>query len=111
MANNYIQPGDNITIEAPANVTSGAPVFAGKIVGIAMGKAAMGAAVDVATSGVFEMRKVADEDIHLGDSIFWDVGYHLVTFDDDSGVNLKLGVAVETAGESTSTVRVRLSGF
>lgn len=109
MATNFIQRGDNLTIPAPATVTSGAPVIAGEIVGIALGDAASGAAVDVATSGVFEIAKVAADDMALGDVIYWDDSAELATI--TATDNTKLGVAVAAAGTGTGAVNVRLSGF
>ena len=113
MATNYIQRGDHITIAAPATVTSGSPVFAGEIAGIALGNAASGQPVDLATAGVFDLPKVAAEAVDLGDAIFWDVADALATLDDDDtgAGNPKLGVAVAAAGTGTGIVRVRLSGF
>ena len=111
MATNYIQRGDHITIAAPATVTSGLPVFAGEIVGIALGDAAGGAACDLATFGVFELPKVAADAVTLGDAIFWDEAAELATIDDDTGSNPRLGVAVAAAATLTGTVRIRLSGF
>ena len=58
MATNYIQPGDSLTIPAPAAVASGGVVIAGSIVGIAAGDAESGASVDVVTRGVFTLPKV-----------------------------------------------------
>lgn len=109
MATNFIQRGDNLTIPAPATMTSGAPVIAGEIVGIALGDAASGASVDVATSGVFEITKVAADDMALGDLIYWDDSAELATI--TATDNTKLGVAVAAAGTGTGAVNVRLSGF
>lgn len=39
MATNFEQTGANLTIPAPATVLSGEPVFAGEILGIALGDA------------------------------------------------------------------------
>lgn len=109
MATNFIQRGDNLTIPAPATVTSGAPAIAGEIVGIALGDAASGASVDVATAGVFEIAKVAADDMALGDVIYWDDSAELATI--TATDNTKLGVAVAAAGTGTGAVNVRLSGF
>ncbi|BBU54061.1 hypothetical protein KU6B_03260 [Mameliella alba] len=109
MASNYIQYGDNLTIPAPATVTSGTPVIAGEIVGIALGGATSGDPVDVATCGVFELSKVAADAIDLGDVIYWDASAGLATI--TATDNTKLGVAVAAAGTGTGAVRVRLSGF
>lgn len=106
---NYIQKGDTLTIPAPVAVLSGEPVIAGAIVGIASGDALSGAAVDVATSGVFELPKVAANAFILGAPVYWDADDKLAT--STATGNTKLGVAVAAAAASTATVQVRLSGF
>ena len=109
MATNYIQPGDCLTIPAPAAVASGGVVIAGSIVGIAAGDAESGASVDVVTRGVFTLPKVGANTFTLGAAAYWDSGTGLATT--TASGNTKLGVAVEAAGASTATVAVRLSGF
>lgn len=106
---NYVQPGNVLSIPAPAAVASGEPVFAGQIVGIASGHAAAGETVDVATVGVFEIPKVAANAFALGDPVYWDGSEGLATSADAD--TPQLGVAVEAAGASVATVTVRLSGF
>ena len=109
MAKNFVQPGDTITIPAPAAVLSGAPVIAGDIRGIAQGDAAAGAPVDVATSGVWELPKVAAGAFALGGKVYW-IGADGLATSTASG-NTLLGVAVEAAAAGTATVKLRLSGF
>lgn len=109
MGYNYIQPGGNITIPAPADVTSGGVVIAGAIIGIAAATVAAGEAVDVVTEGVFELAKVGADDVAVGDPIYWDGTNDLATL--TASGNTKIGVAVAAAGASTATVKVRLSGF
>jgi len=109
MAKNFIQPGDTITIPAPAAVASGFPVIAGTIKGIAQGDAASGALVDVKCSGVWELPKVGANDFTLGSLINLDAVAALATTTATS--NTLLGVAIAAAGASTATVQVRLSGF
>lgn len=106
---NYVQKGDTLTIPAPETVLSGEPVIAGEIVGIASGDAASGAAVDVATVGVFELPKVAANAFTLGASVYWDADEKLAT--STATENTRLGAAVAAAASSTATVTVRLSGF
>jgi predicted RecA/RadA family phage recombinase len=108
MAKNHIQPGDTLTIAAPATVASGAVVIAGSIAGIALGGAASGAPCDVAVSGVFLLPKVAADNVTLGAPIYWDATAGLATIDDDTGSNPRLGTAVAAAAASTGTVKVRL---
>lgn len=111
MAKNYIQPGDTITIPAPAAVLSGGVVAAGLIIGIAHGDAAAGEPCDVSVSGVWELPKVAADAVTLGAPVYWDAAAELATIDDAEGDNPKLGLAIEAAGAGAAAVRVRLSGF
>ena len=79
MAKNFIQAGDTVTIPAPAAVTSGGVVIAGAIIGVAQGDAASGASVDVKTSGVWQLPKVAADNVTLGAPIHWASGTGLAT--------------------------------
>ena len=49
---NYIQPGDMLTVTAPANVASGAGVLIGSIFGVAANAALSGASMEMAVEGV-----------------------------------------------------------
>lgn len=109
MAKNFIQVGDTLTIPAPAAVASGGVVAAGSIIGVAQGDAALGSSVDVATSGVWSLPKVAADAVTLGAVVYWNATSKLATI--TASGNTKLGVAVEAAAASTGTVKVRLSGF
>ncbi len=106
---NFVQPGDTLTITAPADATSGLPVIAGSIIGIAAGDAASGSPVDVVTTGVFSFDNVAADAFALGDTVYWSATSKLATA--TTSGNSKLGVAVEAAAASTATDNVRLSGF
>lgn len=106
---NFVQPGDTLTIPAPAAIVSGAVVIAGKIVGIAAGTAESGKPVDVATVGVFELPKVGADAFTLGADVYWDAEDDLATV--TSSGNTRLGVAVAAAGAGVASVNVRLTGF
>lgn len=106
---NFVQAGDTLTIPAPAAVASGEVVIAGDIKGIAAGAAALGEAVDVVTTGVFDLAKVGANAFTLGAKVYWDATAKLAT--STSSGNTLIGVAVADAGASTAAVRVRLSGF
>ena len=67
MATNFVQPGDTLTIPAPADVLSGGVVIAGTIVGIAAGDADSGDTVDVHVTGVFTLPKVGADAFTLGE--------------------------------------------
>jgi predicted RecA/RadA family phage recombinase len=111
MATNYVQPGDTITIPAPAATASGSVVVVGDIIGVAAGDAASGALLDIETKGVWSLPKVAADVVTVGAAIYYDAGESLVTIDDAEGANAKIGVAIAAAGNGAATVTVRLSGF
>lgn len=106
---NFVQPGDTLTIPAPAAIASGAVVITGKIIGIAAGTAESGKPVDVVTVGVFDLPKVGADAFTLGADVYWDAEDDLATV--TSSGNTRLGVAVAAAGAGVATVNVRLTGF
>lgn len=68
---NYLQPGDTVTIPAPAGgVASGAPVVVGSLKGIASATAAEDEAVAIARKGVFQVTKEAGAAWSIGDKIY-----------------------------------------
>jgi len=105
---NYIQPGNTLTLTAPAEIASGAVVIVGSIIGVANGDAENGAPVDVDTVGVFRLPKVAALAIAAGDKVYWDAGAKLVT--KTAASNTLLGVATEAAANPSPNVSVRLNG-
>jgi predicted RecA/RadA family phage recombinase len=106
MATNLIQAGSQITIPAPELVSSGAVVIAGSIVGVALGDAAPGQPVDVALTGIWELRKVGAQTHTLGEPVFWDNTADLVT--ETAAGNTRLGTVARAAGAGVATVAVRL---
>lgn len=109
MATNFVQPGNNLSIPAPVGVTSGNPVIAGAVVGIALNTALAGETVDVATVGVWRMPKVAADAVALGAVVYWNPTTKLATITATGAT--KLGVAVTAAAAGDAQVNVRLSGF
>ncbi len=105
---NYVQPGNTLTLTAPAAIISGDVVIVGSIIGIANGDAENAAPVDVDTVGIFRLSKVAALAIAEGDTVYWDSAIKLVT-KTVSG-NTKLGVATEAAANPSADVTVRLNG-
>lgn len=108
MAENYIQAGSVVTVPAPALVSSGGVVIAGSIAGVAIGSASAGQSVDVAVTGIFELPKVAAENMTLGAPVYWNGASGLVTLDAASGANKRLGTVVKAAAATVGTVAVRL---
>ena len=75
---------------------------------MASGDAAIGEPLVLVTAGVFEMPKVATDDVSVGEPLFWDDTAKLGMVD-GSG-NTRIGVAVSAAGNPSGSVRVRLNG-
>lgn len=105
---NYVQPGNTLTLTAPAEIVSGGVVVVGSIIGVANGDADNGAPVDVDTVGVFRLPKVAALAIAAGDVVYWDSAAKLVT--KTAASNTKLGVAIESVANPSPNVAVRLNG-
>lgn len=109
MATNLVQPGNTITIPAPAAIDGGTVVIVGSIIGVAAGDAASGADLDLHTGGVWDLPKVSADAFTVGAPAYYDETAELVTT--TATDNTKIGVAVAAAGNGAPTVKVRLSGF
>ena len=108
---NYVQPGNAVTAITPAGgVSSGAGVLIGNLFGIAATTEAATDEVEIATVGVFDINKVAGTAVAVGDPIYWDDGNSECTPDDDTGNNLRIGVAIAAAADVATIARVRLDG-
>jgi predicted RecA/RadA family phage recombinase len=105
---NYVQKGENLTIAAPYDVTSGAFLKSGLIVGVASGDALSGADVDVVTVGIFDLPKVSTDVFAVGATVYWNDTSKLIT--STTSGNTKIGVAVEAVGNPSGSVNVRLNG-
>ena len=105
---NFVQPGNAITVAAPAILTSGDGVLIGSLFGVAATDAASGADVEIATTGVFDLPQEATTDTFaVGAAVEWDaVNSRVIAL--DTGV--QVGVVVKAAGATAATVRVRLTG-
>lgn len=104
----YIQPGETLTVTAPATVSSGDGVLVGDIFGIATCDAASGASVEIKTTGVFDMDKTSAQAWTVGALIYWDNSGKVATTA-ESG-NKLIGVAAKAADNPSSTGYVRLNG-
>lgn len=107
---NFIQPGNTITLIAPATVTSGSGVLVGAIFGIAAHDTASGDALEAVTTGVFDLNKIGSQAWAPGDRIYWDNTNKRVT--KVATDNTLIGVALSTVGSGSdeTTGRVRLNG-
>ena len=111
MAKNFCQPGDTITLTAPAvtGCKSGDLIIVGAIAGVAAYDAAAGDEVEVTVTGVWALPKASGQ-ITEGQRVFWDntTNHNVVNA---SGAGLfPIGVAVKEAGTNDTTCRVRLDG-
>ncbi|MEM1131135.1 MAG: DUF2190 family protein [Pseudomonadota bacterium] len=105
---NFIQPGHNVTVPAPAAVASGDGVLVGSMFGIANGDAENGADVVLSMVGVYTMPKTPANDIAVGAAVYWNSSAGEVT--STASGNTRIGVAIAAAGAGVTTIRVRLNG-
>ena len=106
---NFIQDGDVITVTAPAVVAAGAGVLVGSIFGVAVSGGGSGAAIEVATEGVFVLAKATGAAWTEGARIYWDDTAKNCTITASS--NKLIGVATRqlsgvlpASGDTTGTV-------
>ncbi len=107
---NYVQPGNTITLTAPYTVVSGDGLLVGSIFGVAAGSAVLGETVEASLVGVFDLKKVASQAWAAGDKVYWDNTNKEAT--KTATANTLIGVATEAvAGGAGDLIgRVRLNG-
>ena len=105
---NFVQPGENLTVPAPAAVASGELVKVGNLYGVASYDAGTGADVVLVTEGVFELPKIATDALAVGDPVYWRSSDGLVT--STASGNTKIGACIEAAPNPSGDVVVRLNG-
>jgi len=114
MATNLVQDGAVIQYTAGSNISSGAVVKIGNILGVALTDIANGATGSVAIEGVFDVPKVSGAVIAQGESLTWDVSAG--AFDDNAAtpatgdVTGAAAVAFEAAGNGVTTIAVKFTG-
>src|SRR5262245_39799172 len=107
MAKNYVQPGNVLTLIAPADVKSGDGVLVGKLFGVATYDAAAGAEVECGVTDVWELAKAAGA-LAQGATVYWDNTAKNVTA--TATGNSLIGAVTEAAAAGAATARVRLNG-
>lgn len=107
---NWVQPGDQVTVAAPYDVSAGGGALVGSLFGIAVNDAVSGADVELATTGVFDMAKTASQAWTVGVRVYWDDTNKVAT--STASTNKLIGVAMAAVGGGAgeTTGRVRLSG-
>lgn len=106
----FIQPGDVVSVTAPANVAAGAGVLVGSLFGIAVNTALSAAPVEIATRGVFDVTKVGSQAWTAGARVYWDDTAKNFTV--TAATNKLVGVAMLAVGSGAgeTTGRVLLTG-
>ncbi len=110
MTARFIHDGSSIDYTPAADVTAGDVVVQGDLIGIAKLDIAADALGALAVTGVFDVPKTAGvgEAIAAGAKVYWDVADGIAKTDDEAGANKYLGKVVAAAGDTATTVRVRL---
>jgi predicted RecA/RadA family phage recombinase len=106
---NFVQPGDVVTLTAPADVAAGVPINNGVLAGVTITAAVSGAPVECATRGVFELGKTGAQAWTVGQAIYLIPSTRLVTTATTAG-NLLIGTAAAIADNPSATGLVRLNG-
>jgi predicted RecA/RadA family phage recombinase len=106
---NFVQPGDVVTLVAPADVAAGVPISNGVLVGVTIKAAANATPVECATRGVFSLAKTSAQGWTVGQAIYLIPSTRLVTTATTSG-NILIGTAAAIADNPSSTGLVRLNG-
>ncbi|MBF0339387.1 MAG: DUF2190 family protein [Magnetococcales bacterium] len=104
---NWIQPGDIITMVAPAAVNSGDGLMVGALFGVAVSTAAISDDVQIAITGVVDLPKAAVV-ITQGAKLYWDNTAKNVTT--TVGTNTLIGCAIVAAAIGDAIARVRMNG-
>lgn len=103
---NFVQPGDVISVPAPANVSAGGGVLVGSLFGVAVNTALSGAACEIAVTGVVDIVKATGQAWTVGQLIYWS-GTNATNV---ASTNKLIGVAVQAQASGDTVGRVRLNG-
>lgn len=104
---NYVQPGNSITIPAPAGgVVSGVPVIIGSLAGVPNATAAATENVTIDLTGVFDVDKATGQAWAVGNKLYWDNAAKKATT--TVGANVVFAVAIADALSGDTVGRIRL---
>lgn len=106
---NFVQHGDMVTVIAAAAITSGDLVRVNSLIGVAATDAATDEAVEIKTSGVFDLPKTSAQAWSAGQPVYMISSTGVLTNVPGTG-NYLAGVAVAAAANPSGTGRVRLNG-
>jgi predicted RecA/RadA family phage recombinase len=104
---NFVQRGNTLTLNAPADILSGDAVIVGSIFGVANTDALSGEEVECDVVGVFDLPKATGA-LTQGAKAYWNTTNKNVT--GTASGNTLIGVAVKAAGANDTVATVRLNG-
>ena len=107
---NYIAPGDVLTVVATAPTVSGAAVLVGDLLGVPTTSGNTGDTVSVIVEGVFSIKKKAATAVAQGVKLYWDAANNQIDITDNAAANKWVGWAYSPATAASSVVSVRLMG-
>ncbi len=109
MAKNFISSEDAYDLPVPyaSGVAAGQGMLVGAFLfGVAMSDGAQNVVVATALTGIFDLTKEPSLAVTLGDKLWWDNTNRRVTKTNTG--NVPIGIAVQTEGSATTTVRTLL---
>ncbi len=104
---NFIQPGVNVTVNAPYALQPGDGALVGLIFGIACMAAANAAETELATEGVFDITALGTDTSTVGAAAFWDNTNRRITT--TASGNTKVGVFTAAKANGPTIARIRLN--
>jgi len=106
---NAYQDGRVLDVTLAADVASGQVVTQGRLLGIAVTNGKSGDTIAVHVEGVFRLPKLGTAVIATGDPVHWDIAPgRVVVAATTAGDVENFGYAVESAGNGTTEIHVRL---
>lgn len=105
---NHVQPGEFVTVAAPAQVASGDIVVVGNLVGVAAGAAQETQPVEIALGGVYRLPKASAANIGVGDKLYLDEGAGELVNAQTTEAEPYVGTATKAAGSGVTTVECLL---
>jgi predicted RecA/RadA family phage recombinase len=111
MAQNYVVPGETITIASAGAVASGAGVLNGSLFGVALNATTgAGQELTLALTGVWDLPKAGSQAWTVGALIYWDAGNSRCTTVASTHKLIGTAFAAVNDAAGSTTGRVRLNG-
>jgi predicted RecA/RadA family phage recombinase len=108
--NCFVHQGTTVEVAAPYEVHPGSGVLKGALFGIARSWAGAGDAVEISTTGVFEIERDPGQTWQVGDRIYWDDNARRFTTIAENAVLVGLAVAYSD-GDARRFGHVKLIGY